>query len=283
MKVLILCLLIGSISAINQSQKDFQEVATSRVSSGCIDRLPRLPSACKNVKVTCSKLKSQCHKTLAQVVKPAGRKCQSKLRKADANKKIYQFCAGSCTTCSPALTSSNDGGEAAPAATNTESSLGISLNEYQTQVDVFRQFDEKIDGLVEKLLSQDALIQGLKQNVSAVKGDLSDEKTAREKSDQEEKESREQSDAQIQDDVEYVKKHMYPVEAITGYTYGKDTYCRGPDLAWYPTLDAATAACRSEASCGCIWNHACDGIRYRITVGTSTKPSEYGACSWVKT
>jgi len=269
MKVLILCLVIGSIAAINQSQKDFQEVATSRVSSGCIDRLPILPSVCKNVKVTCSKLKSQCHKTLAQVLKPAGRKCHDNLRTADANKKIYQFCAGSCTTCSPALTSSNDGGEAAPAATNTESSLGISLNEYQT--------------LVEKLLSQDALIQGLKQNVSAVKGDLSDEKTAREKSDQEEKESREQSDAQIQDDVEYVKKHMYPVEAITGFTYGKDTYCGGTDLAAYPTLFAATEACRSEASCGCIWNHACDGIRYRITVGTSTKPSEYGACSWVKT
>jgi len=219
MKVLILCLLIGSISAINQSQKDFQEVATSRVSSGCIDRLPRLPSACKNVKVTCSKLKSQCHKTLAQVVKPAGRKCQSKLRKADANKKIYQFCAGSCTTCrdgqwtawkstpctktcgsdgiqtktrtctNPPPTGSGnacDGSSSetidcelkpcpkparptpAPKPKTTPApKAGISLKEYQKQVDIFRK---SIDGLEKKVLSQDALIQGLKQNVSTVKG-----------------------------------------------------------------------------------------------------------------
>jgi len=227
MKVLILCLLIGSISAINQSQKDFQEVATSRVSSGCIDRLPRLPSACKNVKVTCSKLKSQCHKTLAQVVKPAGRKCQSKLRKADANKKIYQFCAGSCTTCrdgqwtawkstpctktcgsdgiqtktrtctNPPPTGSGnacDGSSSetidcelkpcpkparptpAPKPKTTPApKAGISLKEYQKQVDIFRK---SIDGLEKKVLSQDALIQGLKQNVSTVKGDLAEEITA---------------------------------------------------------------------------------------------------------
>jgi hypothetical protein len=74
-------------------------------------------------------------------------------------------------------------------------------------------------------------------------------------------------------------------DTFTGrcYTYEKDRYCLGNDLATYPTLDSATAACRSEASCGCIWNPYCDGVEYRISVGTSTGPTGLGSCSWVKT
>jgi len=99
MKILILCLLIGSIAAINQSNMDFQEVATSRASAGCIDRLPAIHRDCK--KLSCPRLKSQCYKTLKQVVgNKLGKQCQNKIKKRDANKKIYEFCAGSCTMCS---------------------------------------------------------------------------------------------------------------------------------------------------------------------------------------
>jgi len=84
MKVLIFCLAIGSIAA-----------------TGCIDRNPKWPSACKMEKETCSKLKKGgCNLTLKKVVAKASKLCQKKVReKGDANKKIYEFCAGSCTKC----------------------------------------------------------------------------------------------------------------------------------------------------------------------------------------
>merc|ERR1712018_813790 len=108
---------------------------------------------------------------------------------------------------------------------------GISLKEYQKQVDIFKKDigdqHRAIEKLTEELRSQDALldnqrslIQGLKGDLAEeiqhreasdsaitgnvtdairnVNGDLSEEKTIREKSDQEEKESREQSDQTIQ-------------------------------------------------------------------------------------
>jgi hypothetical protein len=104
MKFLFLSILIGSIAALDESQKDLQEVATSRASSGCKDSLPVLHRDCKKLKLSCPKLKSQCNKTLKQVVgsSKSGKQCQKKIRKGDANKKIHQFCAGSCTMCKPA-------------------------------------------------------------------------------------------------------------------------------------------------------------------------------------
>jgi len=101
MKILILCLLIGSIAAINQSQKDFQEVATSRISSGCIDRLPNMHRDCQKLKITCSRMRTKCHKTLKQAIGNSknGKKCQKKLSKSDLNKRVIQFCPGSCTMC----------------------------------------------------------------------------------------------------------------------------------------------------------------------------------------
>jgi len=108
MKILILCLLIGSIAAINQSNMDFQEVATSRASSGCIDR--RIVGGghkdCKKLELSCPQLKSRCHKTLKQVVGNSnkGKKCQKRIPPGDANRKIYEFCAGSCQKCKPKAT-----------------------------------------------------------------------------------------------------------------------------------------------------------------------------------
>jgi len=284
MKVLILCLLIGSIASKNQSQEDFKEVATSRISSGCVDRLPEIPSDCKKLKLTCSKLQSQCNKTLWQVAKPGGKKCLSKLRKSDTKKKIYQFCARSCSMCTdgnwgqwggitscsktcgggtgtrtrlcddppqkgegsdcpgsntitvncneelcpvlrptPALkpnTTPAPETTSAPKAddccsehsaeclackdgisvqeyckkmflSNVPGCTGVSLKEYQNQVDIFKKsIDDQHRDMVK-----------LKALLDKVQGDLSEEKTEREKSDQTEKESRKQSDAQIKGDL----------------------------------------------------------------------------------
>jgi hypothetical protein len=122
MKILILCLLIGSIAAINQSNMDFQEVATSRASSGCIDRLHQVIQVhqdCKKLDLSCPRLKStqkskiwqnwlksQCNKTLEQKVgnDKEGKKCQRRIKQKDTNRKIYEFCAGSCQKCKPKAT-----------------------------------------------------------------------------------------------------------------------------------------------------------------------------------
>jgi len=90
---------------------------------------------------------------------------------------------------------------------------GVSLKEYHKQLDIFKKAfhaqHRDFKKLREQLLSQDALldnqrslIQGLNKKVSTIKGDLSKEKTEREKSDQLEKESRTQSVAQIQERVD---------------------------------------------------------------------------------
>jgi len=72
--------------------------------------------------------------------------------------------------------------------------IGISLKEYQKQVDIFKKDigdqHRAIEKLTEELRSQDALldnqrslIQGLKQNVSTMKGDLAEEMQHRKASD----------------------------------------------------------------------------------------------------
>merc|ERR1712147_458974 len=65
---------------------------------------------------------------------------------------------------------------------------GVSLKEYQKQLDIFKK---SIDVQSHDMVKLKALLD-------KVQGDLSEEKTEREKSDQTEKESRRQSDAQIQ-------------------------------------------------------------------------------------
>merc|ERR1712018_546475 len=85
---------------------------------------------------------------------------------------------------------------------------GISLKEYQKQVDIFKKDigdqHRAIEKLTEELRSQDALLDNQRSLIQGLKGDLSEEKTEREKSVQEEKESREQSDSQIQDGLSNV-------------------------------------------------------------------------------
>jgi len=321
MKILILCLLIGSIAAINQSEKNFQEVATSRISSGCLDRIPAMHRDCKKLNLSCRALRSKCKKTLKQAVgnSEKGKACQKRLTKKDANTRVYQFCPGSCTMCrdgqwsawesSPCTKSCGSDGIQTktrscdspspigggnpcvgspseeivcalmpcpkPAViTTTETPItttqlytsdtaccsehsaeclackdgitveayckkmflsnvpgctGVSVKEYHKQLDIFKKsFDDQhrdIEKLREQLLSQDALldnqrslIQGLNKKVSTMKADLSDEKTEREKSDQDEKESREQSDSHILGRVDTLEN--------TGFDFIGEGWCR---------------------------------------------------------
>merc|ERR1712001_463195 len=122
---------------------DFQEVATSRASSGCIDRLHQVIQVhqdCKKLDLSCPRLKStqkskiwqnwlksQCNKTLKQKVgdDKEDKKCLKRIKKKDANRKIYEFCAGSCQKCKPKAT-------LAPTS-------GVSLKEYQKQLDIFKK------------------------------------------------------------------------------------------------------------------------------------------------
>jgi hypothetical protein len=333
MKVLILCLLIGSIAAINQSQEDFKEVATSRISSGCVDRLPNIPKDCKK-KLTCSKLQSQCNKTLWQVAKPGGKKCLSKLRKSDTKKKIYQFCARSCSMCTdgnwgqwggitscsktcgggtgtrtrlcddppqkgegsdcpgsntitvncneelcpvlrptPALkpnTTPAPETTSAPKAddccsehsaeclackdgisvqeyckkmflSNVPGCTGVSLKEYQNQVDIFKKsIDDQHRDMVK-----------LKALLDKVQGDLSEEKTEREKSDQTEKESRRQSVAQIQGDLVEEMQHR---EASNAAITGNVTYAIQNVNGLWTSVDAlektVVKRCQNDTDCG---------------------------------
>jgi hypothetical protein len=108
---------------------------------------------------------------------------------------------------------------------------GVSLKEYHKQLDIFKKAFHTVsveitgqhrdfEKLREQLLSQDdlldnqrSLIQRLNKKVSTIKGDLSKEKTEREKSDQVEKESRTQSDAQIKDELANVIDDVQELEA----------------------------------------------------------------------
>jgi len=261
MKVLILCLLIGSIASKNQSQEDFKEVATSRISSGCVDRLPEIPSDCKKLKLTCSKLQSQCNKTLWQVAKPGGKKCLSKLRKSDTEKKIYQFCARSCSMCR------------------------VSLKEYQKQLDILKALLDK------------------------VQGDLSEEKTIREKSDRTIQGKvnklnntvvkRCQQDTDCGQSLICVDEWCVLPEqcrsnedcgsdacdTVIGhcYQYKLKTYCVGSNIvSSWGTLDAAVSACSSNHECGCISDLRAN--IYQIYEGTATEPDNlpHPSRAWVK-
>merc|ERR1712018_901216 len=161
-------------------------------------------------------------------------------------------------------------------------------------------------------------------------GDLSEEKTIREKSDQEEKESREQSDQTIQGRVVGLETTALPFcsrdsdcpepshyclgngwcsvtecrndldcpresescdideqtcTPIYGYTYRNATKCWGYDIrSSYSRLSEATAACRSDESCGCVDDYSCDGINYRLHYKKRTSSYEgRNYCSWLKT
>jgi hypothetical protein len=202
MKILILCLLIGSIAAINQSNMDFQEVATSRASAGCIDR--RIAGGghkdCKNLELSCPRLKSQCHKTLKQVVgnSKKGKKCQKRLRQGDANRKIYEFCAGSCQKCKPKAkpapkstpepkatpapkSTPEPKATPAPKSTPEPKPTPAPTSGVPKQLDIFKKYiDDQhrdIEKLREQLLSQDtlldnqrSLIHSLNKKVSTMKG-----------------------------------------------------------------------------------------------------------------
>jgi len=344
MKILILCLLIGSIAAINQSNMDFQEVATSRASSGCIDRLHQVIQVhqdCKKLDLSCPRLKStqkskiwqnwlksQCNKTLKQKVgdDKEDKKCLKRIKKKDANRKIYEFCAGSCQKCKPKATpapKSTPEPKATPAPKSTPEpkptpapTSGVSLKEYQKQLDIFKKY---ID-----VQRQD--MGKLKALLDKVQGDLSEEKTIREKSDQEEKESREQSDQTIQgrvvglettalafcsrdsdcpeplhhclngwcsvtecrNDLDCPRESAYcdtdeqTCTPIYGYTYRNATKCWGGSIgSSYSRLSEATAACRSDESCGCVDDYSCDGIDFRLHKRRSSiSPSNF--CSWLK-
>jgi len=197
---------------------------------------------------------------------------------------------------------------------------GVSLKEYQKQLDIFKK---SID-------AQRRDMGKLKALLDKVQGDLSEEKTIREKSDQEEKESREQSDQTIQGRVVGLETTALPFcsrdsdcpeplhyclgngwcsvtecrndldcpresescdideqtcTPIYGYTYRNATKCWGYDIgSSYSRLSEATAACRSDESCGCVDDYSCDGINYRLHYKKRTSSYEgRNYCSWLKT
>jgi len=80
-------------------------VPTEGQTADCVDHLPNLPKECKQFELTCSKLPSQCKKTLYHAAESGGKKCQKKIKKSDAKKKMYQFCERSCSrSCKPKAT-----------------------------------------------------------------------------------------------------------------------------------------------------------------------------------
>jgi hypothetical protein len=289
MKILIVCLLIGSIAAINQSNMDFQEVATSRASS------------------------------------------EPKPKPAPKSKPEPKATPAPKSTPEPKPT---------PAPTS-----GVSLKEYQKQLDIFKKYIDvqrrdmgKLKALLDKVqgdLSEEKTEreksdqtekESRKQSDAQIKGDLSEEKTIREKSDQEEKESREQFDQTIQgrvvglettalpfcsrdsdcpeplhyclngwcsvtecrNDLDCPRESAYcdtdeqTCTPISGYTYRNATKCWGGSIgSSYSRLSEATAACRSDERCGCVDDYSCDGIDFRLHKRTSSfSPSNF--CSWLK-
>merc|ERR1712001_718700 len=346
MKILILCLLIGSIAAINQSNMDFQEVATSRASSGCIDRLHQVIQVhqdCKKLDLSCPRLKStqkskiwqnwlksQCNKTLKQKVgdDKEDKKCLKRIKKKDANRKIYEFCAGSCQKCKPKATpapKSTPEPKATPAPKSTPEpkptlapTSGVSLKEYQKQLDIFKK---SID-------AQHRDMGKLKALLDKVQGDL-----------QHETKSKDHSVTTILGEINKLNNTVVkrcqqdtdcgqslicvdewcvlPVQCrsngdcgsgacdtVSGrcYQYEKNTYCSGGKVEgtvkdannvlvkrpYWTTLGDAVSACRSNQECGCIKLTGCDRKNYHWTFeGTSTRQSGLyisgtNSCSWVK-
>jgi len=200
----------------------------------------------------------------------------------------------------------------------TSGTSGVSLKEYQNEVDILKKsIDDQhrdIETLREKLRSQDALLDNQRSLIQGLKGDLSEEKTEREKSVQEEKESREQSDSQIQDglsnviddvlelDGTVVKRCSNESDCPAGYEgsysicsdgwcnwarykYRANSKCAGAYISPYATLQEARANC--HGSCGCIRDLHCDGGPWFTYVGTRVLYSwklleTVESCSWVK-
>jgi len=67
------------------------------------------------------------------------------------------------------------------------------------------------------------------------------------------------------------------------HTYRVGQYCSGSDIEIHTTLQAAETACSNNVECGCIYNAACDGDRWRISKGYEVTPSSIGSCAWTST
>ena len=116
--------------------------------SGCIDKWPAIHKDCKNLDPSCPRLKSYCQKTLKQVVGNSnkGKKCQKRIKQGDANRKIYEFCAGSCQKCSTFVliftvlfTITRHLCSILVFIFKVLCETGVSLKEYQKQLDIFKK------------------------------------------------------------------------------------------------------------------------------------------------
>jgi hypothetical protein len=111
-----------------------------------------------------------------------GKKCQKRIKKGDENRKIYEFCARSCQKCKPkakpapkstlepkATLAPKSTPEPKPTPAPTS---GVSLKEYQKQLDIFKKsIDDQhrdIEKLREKLWSQDALLNKVQGHVDTL-------------------------------------------------------------------------------------------------------------------
>jgi len=180
---------------------------------------------------------------------------------------------------------------------------GISLKEYQRQVDIFKK---SIDLLKKKLLSQDALMQGLKADVSDVDGRVDGltghvdtlENTVVGKCSHHSDcaaplrycidgwcsiaECTKRSDCRrgefcytSYDGGCYDEHDDFP-----GYNFLESKYCFKGLISKYDTLQDAIANCKG--GCGCIHRDSCNRGPYLTYASNSTGTSSYRTCTWVK-
>ena len=69
---------------------------------------------------------------------------------------------------------------------------------------------------------------------------------------------------------------------ILGYSYVKNKYCGGLDVATYSTIDLAISACNDYYECGSITNYGCKDGDWITCSGGSLLSSSEGSCAWLK-
>jgi len=247
-------------------------VPTEGQTADCVDHLPNLPKECKNFELTCSKLPSQCKKTLYHAAESGGKKCQKKIKKKDAKKKMYQFCERSCSrSCKPKATpapkskpepkatpapKSTPEPKATPAPKSTPEpkptpapTSGVSLKEYQKQLDIF---EKSIDAQRRDMGKLEALLD-------KVQGDLSAEKIIRATSDQNETKSREHFDDIHRKYIETIQGEVYTLDYTVVKRCQQDTDC-GQSLICVDEWCVLPEHCRSNEDCA---HYACDTVSGR--------------------
>ena len=72
------------------------------------------------------------------------------------------------------------------------------------------------------------------------------------------------------------------IYVILGYSFVKNKYCGGLDMATYSTLALAISACDDNDECGSITDYGCKDVDWITCSGRSLQSSSEGACSWLK-